>query len=236
MRTHFQIAILFPFILVKHHRLVREHGVKSLWKSLYFNLKQFSMSDALKLPVYVSSNYRLKSLAGKVILNGPFETGTVQFGMLEIGSYDKKSDVGIIDIKEGCTVTFEGKALFGVGCRISMNPGGHLSFGDNFVVTAASVFICSNRISFGHSCLLSWEILFMDTDLHTILPSSSKKEEIHIGDRNWIGCRCTILKSTKTGASCVIGANSQLRKAYPGNNLLIAGFPAKIVREQVDWK
>lgn len=236
VKTHFKIAFLFPFAILKHRYFVRKQGVKSLWKSLCFNLKQFSTADALKLPVFVSSNYRLKSLEGKVIMNPTIETGMVKFGTYEIGIYDGKTDVGIIDLKAGSTLTFEGNALFGVGCRISVNPEGHLSFGSDFVVTAASTFICSNRISFGKSCLLSWEILLMDTDLHTILPASKKKEEIHIGDRNWIGCRCTLLKSTETGTNCIIGANSQLSKVYQENNVLIAGVPAVIIRREVDWK
>lgn len=236
MKTHLKIAFFFPLMLLKHRRFVREDGVKSLWRSLRFNLNYFTTSEALKLPVYISSNYRLKTLQGTITITEPLVTGMIRFGTYEIGTYDKKSDSGILDLKSGSQLTFHGKARFGVGCRISLNPDAHLSFGNDFVVTAASTFICSNRISFGQSCLLSWEILFMDTDLHMLLPKSSKPEEIHIGDRNWIGCRCTILKSTKTGANCVIGANSQLSKSYPGDKVLISGSPAKIVRENIDWK
>ncbi len=236
MKTHLKIAMLFPAMLLKHRHFTRKHGMKSLWRSLRLNLRQFPLADALRLPIYVSSNYRLKSLDGKMILNAPIEPGIVKFGTYEIGTYNGATDTGIIDLKPDSTITFDGKALFGVGCRISVNASGHLRFGEDFVVTAASTFICSNLISFGKSCLLSWEILLMDTDLHTILPVSTKKEEIHIGDRNWIGCRCTLLKSTETGANCIIGANSQLRKAYHEDNVLIAGNPAAIVRREVNWK
>lgn len=235
MKTHLKIACLFVVAALQHRQFVRKEGAKSLWRSLYLNLNQFTLSEALKLPIYVHKSYRLKSISGKIIINQPLSRGLVKFGTFEIGTYDKKSDTGIIDLQGDSTLTFEGEALFGVGCRLSLNSGGHMSFGENFVVTASSTFICSNRITFGHSCLLSWENLFMDTDLHTIEPKSTKKEEIHIGNRNWIGCRCTILKGTETGENCVIGANSQISSSFTENDVLIAGIPAKIVKKGVSW-
>lgn len=53
---------------------------------------------------------------------------------------------------------------------------------------------------------------------------------IKIGQNCWIGDGAVILAGSNIGDNCVIGANSVVSGTY-GNNVLIAGVPAKIVKE-----
>ncbi len=61
-------------------------------------------------------------------------------------------------------INFNGRRNIGHGSKISVGKDGILTFGQNFNITAESSIVCYNNISFGNNCLLSWDILIMDTD------------------------------------------------------------------------
>jgi len=44
-----------------------------------------------------------------------------------------------------------------------------------------------------------------------------------------------IPKGTKIRNNCVVGANSLLNKKYDYENVVIAGNPAKVVKENIVW-
>jgi acetyltransferase-like isoleucine patch superfamily enzyme len=79
----------------------------------------------------------------------------------------------------------------------------------------------------------------MDTDFHKILDKSNKiineDKEITIGNKVWIGCRCTILKGASIKDNIVIGANSFISGIFNGSNQIIAGNPPKILKNDIDW-
>ena len=53
---------------------------------------------------------------------------------------------------------------------------------------------------------------------------------IYIGENCWIGDGAVILAGTKIGNNCVIGANSVVKGVF-GDNCIIAGVPANIIKE-----
>ena len=75
----------------------------------------------------------------------------------------------------------------------------------------------------------------------TLFISQRKKEllnpdsDIEIGNHVWVGQDVTILKNTKIGNNCVIGAGSLVNKNFIENNVVIAGNPAKIVKYDINW-
>ena len=83
--------------------------------------------------------------------------------------------------------------------------------GRDFIVTGRSVILCTKRITFGDECLLSWDLLIMDTDWHSVISTADSRilnpsKPINVGNHVWIGCRSVILKgvsiSDKCGCSC----------------------------------
>ena len=68
---------------------------------------------------------------------------------------------------------------------------------------------------------------------------TSKKDlingDIVVDDHVWIGMRSMVLKNTIIGKNCIVGAASVCNKEYGKDNCLIAGNPAKIVKENVNW-
>ena len=217
-------------------RLYRK--IKIYFKSLYFNYQYFNFKDAIKLPILINHNVVFKKLKGSIKIESQLYKGVIKIGFPYVGIVNEKYSVSVLEINGD--IVFKGNALIGSGSKISVGENGLLIFGDNFVLTAESKIICFKNIIFGDDCLLSWDILIMDTDFHKISYNSGEFKEcegkISIGNRNWIGCNTIILKGTVTGNNVVISSFSKLYKDYNASNILISGNPGKIIKDIVEWK
>ncbi|WP_394758875.1 acyltransferase [Flavobacterium sp.] len=207
------------------------------YKTIWFNFKYLPFEQAIHFPIILSRNVYLKKMEGTIILNCPIKYNLVNFGFGEIGIFDEKRSRSIWQVSG--KVVFNGKALFGHGTKISVDIKGILNVGSNFKVTAETAIICHNKIEFGENCLLSWDILIMDTDSHSVIDSNGNKntmlKPIYIGNHVWIGCRTTILKGCVIPDDCVIGANSVLNSKYEISNAIYAGSPAKLMKQNINW-
>ncbi|KQM65066.1 hypothetical protein ASE75_08455 [Sphingomonas sp. Leaf17] len=58
---------------------------------------------------------------------------------------------------------------------------------------------------------------------------------IFIGDRVWVGEGAYINKGVSVGNDCIVGARSVVTKRFTVNNAVIAGNPARVVKENVQW-
>ena len=84
----------------------------------------------------------------------------------------------------------------------------------------------------------SWDCQFLDDDFHEIsyLGKIPTDNSIIIGDNVWIGCGVKIYKGTKIASGCVVASNSIVKGVFDIENTLIAGNPAKIIKENIIWK
>ena len=108
------------------------------------------------------------------------------------------------------------------------------------MITGRTSIICSKEISFGDSCLLSWDILIMDTDFHSIIDKGGKmlnpNKSIIIGNNVWIGCRNTILKGVTIADNVVISAGSKITKNIDEPNVIVGGTDSqKILKRESLW-
>ena len=58
---------------------------------------------------------------------------------------------------------------------------------------------------------------------------------IKIGNHVWLGYDSKILKNTIIEDNCIVGMNSIVTHNVKANTL-VAGIPAKIIRENITWK
>lgn len=92
---------------------------------------------------------------------------------------------------------------------------------------------CKRSVTIGERCAISWDVLITDTDYHQ-LGEGEHTAPVRIGDRVWIGAKAMILKGVTVGDGAVIAAGSVVTKDVPGG-ALVAGNPARVVRENVSW-
>ena len=91
-------------------------------------------------------------------------------------------------------------------------------------------------IEIGEYCLLSTDITIRQTDEHPIFNLDRKRindgKDIIIGNHVWIGQRVTLLGGFQIGEESVIGYGS-ISSTQFGNNCVIGGSPAKVLREDI---
>lgn len=94
-------------------------------------------------------------------------------------------------------------------------------------------------VIFGDECLFSDSVVFRTGDSHSIFDSKSgvrinPSKSIEIGNRIWFGNTTTILKGVTIGDNAIIGTGAIVTKDVP-NNVIVAGNPSKVIKENVKW-
>ena len=134
--------------------------------TLRINFRYFDFFEAIKLPIFLAPNVKILKLSGSVLINKPIYPGMIRIGYGNVGIFDKDYQRTLLYI-EG-VIEFDEGVKIGHGSRISSAKGSLIRFGKNFTITAHSSIISRFKITFGNDCLLSWDILIMDSDFHFI--------------------------------------------------------------------
>lgn len=213
----------------------------NILKTIYFNLKCLPFRQAWRLPVFIYRRTKLYRADGQIIIHVQSPPpGLVKIGPYGLGTQDMRYSRTIWDVSG--TLVVNGYVTLGRGSRISIERDGVLTLGNHFTVTGDSALICQKEICFGDDCLLSWEILVMDTDFHAVVNGEgtviNAPRSIKIGNHVWIGCRNTILKGVEIGDSNIISAGSILTRSFSGHNCIVGGQGAefRVLKDNVDWR
>lgn len=215
----------------------------NLWKTIYINFRLLPIRQAIRLPIYIYGPVAFNSLAGKA----EFNTNSIFRGMVKLG------------VQQGCfTACKKGAAiLIAPNAKIIFN--GPCSFDYDYVIriTGHGIFevgafsgfgsdikiLCNHNIKIGDYCRIAFNSIFMDTNYHYTINTDtnviySKEAPISIGNYNWIGNSCTIMKGTKTSDHTIISSRSFLNKDYSkelseNESVVLAGSPASIVGKNI---
>lgn len=206
------------------------------FKTIYFNIKWFGFKNGIKLPILINSNCIVKG-DGKIAITGPIKPLMIKLGYGDVGIFYKKNKT---ILRNYGLIKFEGAANIGHGSKISIDKQGKLVLGRDFIITAESSIVCHNKITFKQNCLISWEVLIIDHDLHNIYDCNkkliNKTLPIKIGKDTWIGARVTILKGVNLPDNVIIASNSVITKSFVKRNIIIGGSPNRVLKENITWK
>lgn len=94
-------------------------------------------------------------------------------------------------------------------------------------------------ITIGDGCMFSSQIVFRTGDSHSVLSTEGERinpaQDIIVGDRVWLGHRVLLNKGTVISADSVVGTGAVVTKAFTQPNVVIAGVPAKIIKQNISW-
>lgn len=76
-------------------------------------------------------------------------------------------------------------------------------------------------------------------DSHSVLDLMGNRtnhaKDIVIGDHVWIGYRVCINKGVRIPSNCIVGTGAVVTKKFDTENVIIAGVPAIIIKQNVTW-
>jgi acetyltransferase-like isoleucine patch superfamily enzyme len=204
-------------------------------KTLLFNLRYLPLRQALRLPILVSHRVALLDFRGRVVVRGPVRTGSVLLGFGSVGAFDYRRSRSVWQV-DG-EVVFDGPARLGNGFKLSV--AGRVTFGAGFVLSAESQIVCQESITFGPGCLVSWDVLIIDSDFHPIRADdgsvSTLRAPVVLGERVWVGARACVLKGVSLASEVIVAAGAVVSRSEPASNVLIGGNPAQVLRRGVSW-
>lgn len=131
------------------------------------------------------------------------------------------------EIKHGALVLASDRAYVKVGRRISIGHGLQL------IVTHGTGFCC------GDDSVLSYNVDIRGNQGHTIMDLKrhqvqKEKKDVILGQHVWVGFDVAMLPGTRLKRNCIVGAKSLTNKTYSAN-CVIAGSPAREVKEKINW-
>lgn len=119
-----------------------------------------------------------------------------------------------------------------------------LQVGELFSIASRGRFILPNSgnvVQIGHSCMFSNSITIRAGEYpHLLFDAATGEyldvsEGIFIGDHVWVGEGAFISKGVTIPNECVVGTRSIVTKRFDVENAVIAGNPARVVKEGVQW-
>lgn len=99
----------------------------------------------------------------------------------------------------------------------------------------------NTEILVGENCMMAHNIILYNTDSHPIYDKDTRKiinkpKKISIGNNCWLADGVKVLKNVSLANNTIVGCNSLVTKSFEEENIIIAGIPAKKVKENVVWK
>ncbi len=207
----------------------------SCLKSLYYSKKFANGSKKLtviatqKGVIKVAKNARLN--IGDILLLGKASTRVGEIGQT-------RYDIPLIQIAENGTLNLLGQFALIPGGRIIVGGNATVTIGNGSFVSYDTLVICRENISIGENCAISWGCQILDTDFHSVVVDNNVKENtlpIVIEDNVWVGSKSIILKGVTVGSGSVIASGAVVTKDVPPNSL-VAGNPAKVIKENIAWE
>jgi acetyltransferase-like isoleucine patch superfamily enzyme len=124
------------------------------------------------------------------------------------------------------------------GCTVKLLENAELEFGSGYMNYGATI-VCAKRIFLGDEVIIARDVKIMDTDTHSILLQTGEvanpPQEVIIENHVWIGMNAIVLKGVHIGEGAVVAAGAVVTKDVPPHTL-VAGNPARVIRENVIWK
>lgn len=209
---------------------------RSLIFHFSFKVKKHSVSkDYLGLCAYINwrANFTLASTARIHF----YDKGFLVFGT-ERSSFRGWAKGNSLFMKENSEIIIRGYNHIGRGSLVWLLENGKIEMLGNTFTSGNNMIISKESVTIGKDCAIAWGVTICDHDMHKIYIDDVQQTEtapIKIGNGVWIGMNATILKGVTIGDGAVVAAHSVVTKDVPAK-ALVGGNPAKIIKEQVDFR
>lgn len=204
----------------------------NILRELYLNLK-FNKNVDLSRLILINKDVELSLASSSNIV---VEKGArLNFGFFT-HIFSKRRNSKLI-LEEDASFVLTGKAMIQSGAMIFVGRGKTLKIGRS-TFTSNIKILAHDDITIGDNCIFGWECQIFSGDGHPIYQEESiinKDVPVVIEDNVWVGSRALILKGVRVGKGSIVAAGAVVTKDVPPN-CIVAGNPAKVVKENISWK
>lgn len=112
------------------------------------------------------------------------------------------------------------------GAKLRVRKGAECIIGNNVSLNSNNMVACREKIVIGDGTMLSPNVQIYDHDHDFrseggIWDNAYKTSPVEIGKNCWIGANTVILRGTKLGDGCVVGAGAVLKGEYPAGSIIV---------------
>jgi acetyltransferase-like isoleucine patch superfamily enzyme len=134
----------------------------------------------------------------------------------------------------------DGRVTVASGCQWEIGPDAVARIGGGTYFSPSTQVVVSVGLTIGADCAIGWNSAFLDDDRHTTRDSEGAARDrcapITLGDHVWVGSHAKVLKGVKLADGCIVAAGSTVTRSVLTPRTLVAGTPARPVREGVTWE
>lgn len=210
----------------------------SLPITLYVNFRCLPFKTAIKLPIFVGHKTRIGKLSRIITFGCKPTTFMVRIGWGGTESRDTGRKNYLFLNKSAC-LKFNGSCTISSGVSLVLDLGS-LEIGNNFFCNKNCAFSCNDKITIGDNALFGWNVELLDSDNHRLIHKNgaehSDRGEIKIGNNVWVAAFSHILKNSSVPDGSVVAYRSLVTRRFDGEKLLLAGSPARVIEEQIEWE
>lgn len=209
--------------------------------SIRINYIVFPKEIARKMPIYSSWHVKWSGVKrGSFVLDSDqIYKGMIQIGFDRIAKGLLGGKKSIVLIEGNGQIVIKGKEDLSQGISILVADNAQLIIGRGLYSNGYCSIRCRKKITIGNDNMWGWNVTVMDTDGHPIYDKDrhiiNEYKDIFIGDNVWLGAYSKILKGALIPDGCVIGMSSIVTKSIESKNAILAGTPAKVVKEYITW-
>jgi acetyltransferase-like isoleucine patch superfamily enzyme len=196
------------------------------------NIDEIGKNNIVLVPEKFSCNFKIRGNNNQILIEDGSPGSSLDlsiYGSDNIISIDRGHLMRGLKINVG-TSSPANRVNCSIGRWFSIEPNGKFLLHNP-----------GNRLVIGDSCMFSNNITVRLGELpHLLFDSitgeySDISDGVYFGDHCWIGENVYITKSAGIKNNVIVGACSVLTRKFDQSNIVVAGNPAKLVRENVNW-
>ena len=206
---------------------------RCFWKYFFYGLQR---------PIYnLSYNYGNKFSCRGLLINSSITlVGEGNTIMVKDGAILKNTKIKILG-KHNTLIIAENVKFYNNSRIIIENENNLLEIGKGSDFQGCSFVLreYETKVTVGEDCMFSSNIFMRNGDSHTIYNTNGLKinyaKDVIIEDKVWVGYGATILKGSVIGENSIIGTQSVVAGLKVPNGSIVAGNPAKILKQEIYW-
>ncbi len=148
-------------------------------------------------------------------------------------SFVVKGNNNVIKIENKCKLTGVSFWISGDNNVITIGEGTSVGLRTQFAALEGT------KVTIGKDCMFSHDIRIRTSDSHSIIDEGGNRinyaEDVVIGNHCWIGMQSLIMKGSVLGNNSVLAARSLLNKKFQESGCIVAGSPAKVIKDNINW-